>query len=145
MLELIEAAGLVLLTRERPPRVLLLRHPKRWDLPKGHVEPGEDLRTAAVRETEEETGIPPQAIEIDDGFRWSIEYDVDTRKRGRYHKRVTYFLGYLDRPYPVTLTEHIGYQWMPWPPGKIQEQTIDPLFHAIAHYLNQQKSERARH
>lgn len=28
-----------------------------WSLPKGHIEEGEDARTAAIREIEEETGI----------------------------------------------------------------------------------------
>lgn len=28
-----------------------------WSLPKGHIDPGEDARTAAARETAEETGI----------------------------------------------------------------------------------------
>ncbi len=39
-------------------RVLLVNQRGRtWSLPKGHVEPGEDTKTAAIREIEEETGI----------------------------------------------------------------------------------------
>lgn len=34
-----------------------------WDLPKGHVEPNEDIETAAVREVEEECGISNPEIE----------------------------------------------------------------------------------
>lgn len=36
---------------------LLIRRSGLWDLPKGHQEPGEDIRVTALREVEEETGI----------------------------------------------------------------------------------------
>ncbi len=36
---------------------LLIRRNGLWDLPKGHQENGEDLRTTALREVKEETGI----------------------------------------------------------------------------------------
>ena len=38
-------------------RLLLLRAYRNWGFPKGHVEPGEQPLAAAIRETEEETGI----------------------------------------------------------------------------------------
>ena len=37
--------------------VLLINRNGMWDLPKGHQDPGEDIRTTALREVEEETGI----------------------------------------------------------------------------------------
>ncbi|HUB12230.1 MAG TPA: NUDIX domain-containing protein [Acetobacteraceae bacterium] len=39
-------------------------HSPRWDIPKGIAEPGEEFRTAAARELEEETGliVPPDAL-----------------------------------------------------------------------------------
>ncbi len=36
---------------------LLIRRDGLWDLPKGHQEPGEDIRTTALREVQEETGV----------------------------------------------------------------------------------------
>ena len=35
-----------------------------WQMPQGGIEPGEDPRDAALRELQEETGIPPEAVEI---------------------------------------------------------------------------------
>ncbi|MBQ9138056.1 MAG: NUDIX domain-containing protein [Alistipes sp.] len=51
----VEAAGGVV-ENERG-QVLLIFRRGRWDLPKGHIEAGEDALTAAIRETEEETGV----------------------------------------------------------------------------------------
>ena len=36
---------------------LLIRRGDKWDLPKGHQEPGEDISVTALREVEEETGV----------------------------------------------------------------------------------------
>jgi len=70
-------------------RILLIstRGGKRWQLPKGHVEPGETTEQAAIRETREETGVlgrvvaPLPTVEY-----WYVERGV------RVHKRVDYFL-----------------------------------------------------
>lgn len=43
--------------------LLMIRLRNRWDLPKGHIEAGEESRTAALREVEEETGIKAEALD----------------------------------------------------------------------------------
>lgn len=48
------AGGLV---QNRRSDCLLIRRNGLWDLPKGHQEPGEDIRTTALREVQEETGL----------------------------------------------------------------------------------------
>lgn len=48
------AGGLV---QNRRADCLLIRRNGLWDLPKGHQEPGEDIRTTAFREVQEETGL----------------------------------------------------------------------------------------
>ena len=37
--------------------VVMIRRSGHWDLPKGHIEPGESAEVCAVREIEEETGV----------------------------------------------------------------------------------------
>ena len=53
----------------RDDRVLALRRPSRGEirLPKGHVEPGEEVQAAAVRETREESGYIGLVVKADLG------------------------------------------------------------------------------
>ena len=51
----VEAAGGVV-ANDRDELLMIFRR-NRWDLPKGHIDSGEDALTAAKREIEEETGV----------------------------------------------------------------------------------------
>ncbi len=53
--KLIEAAGG--LVQNKNNEVLMIFRFQHWDLPKGWIEPGENAKTAAIREVEEECGI----------------------------------------------------------------------------------------
>lgn len=139
---IVEAAGLLLLSSHpsdsQPDQFLLLRHPDRWDLPKGHCEPGESLVRTALRETEEETGIPASEIQLIEGFAFTLEYPVtySRPKVNRFTKRVSYFLGRVSGPCQVRCTEHQDFKWFTWsPPHKIQSQTIDPLLEAAESFF----------
>jgi len=70
-------------------RVLLIatRGGRRWQLPKGHVEPGESVAQAAVRETREETGVLGRVV----AALPPVEY-VFVEKGRHIRKRVDYFL-----------------------------------------------------
>jgi 8-oxo-dGTP pyrophosphatase MutT (NUDIX family) len=128
----------VLVVRGEPIReFLLMRHIDRWDLPKGHVDPGESEIECALRELVEETGITSDAIDLDPAFRFVLNYRVlDDAGRER-DKSLIIFLGRLQRDIEIQLTEHIGYEWFPWPPQMpIQERTIDPLLAAVRCYLS---------
>lgn len=139
----VTAAGILLMCRGpsgRPSgsQFLLLRHPDRWDLPKGHAERGETPRETAIRETVEETGLSADRIALDPDFQFTIRYAVPKGPSGDrlIQKTVHYFLGWLDQPCEVVCTEHSDYRWFDWPPaGPIQRETIDPLLDAVADHL----------
>ena len=131
----------VLIVRGEPIReFLLMRHADRWDLPKGHVDPGETEVQCALRELHEETGIPAADVELVDRFRFTTHYAVRAKKTGaQYDKTLVIFLGRLKREVPILLTEHIGYEWFAWnPPHRIQAQTIDPLLAEVERFVKHQ-------
>jgi 8-oxo-dGTP pyrophosphatase MutT (NUDIX family) len=51
-----------------PAHFLLMKHPNRYDLPKGHQEEGETDLDTAFRELWEETGIQREMVEVLEGF-----------------------------------------------------------------------------
>ena len=113
---------------------LLLKHPSRWDLPKGHVDPGETNMECAIRELEEETGIQKQNLVIDPDFKYKQHYMVSSKRtKGKpKKKKLIIYAAKLRQPVELKLTEHEGFQWFDWtPPHCIQEKTIDPLLEAI--------------
>jgi 8-oxo-dGTP pyrophosphatase MutT (NUDIX family) len=60
-LEVVPAAGGLVLNDEK--EVLFIYRNNIWDLPKGRIEKGESIETAAIREVEEECGIFNLSIE----------------------------------------------------------------------------------
>ncbi|KAI1904650.1 hypothetical protein AGOR_G00007870 [Albula goreensis] len=79
-----------------------------WTPPKGHVDPGEDDMTTALRETQEEAGLGEAQLQIVEGFLSELKYEV----RGR-SKDVLYWLAELKDPKTaVRLSEeHQDYRW----------------------------------
>lgn len=55
---LINATGLIFAGQRRDCDV------PAWQMPQGGIDPGEDPRAAALRELHEETGVPPEAVDL---------------------------------------------------------------------------------
>lgn len=92
------AAGLVIIKDHK----ILLVHPtnakwqETYSIPKGHIEEGENLIEAAIRETKEEVGLKFSKKEIIDKKNRFIDYIDD---KGNFYKRVYYFIIYTERDF----------------------------------------------
>ncbi len=86
MAKIEQAGAIVVRPGKTEPRVLLVtarRNPGNWIFPKGHVESGERLQDAAVREADEEAGVEGAVV----GPAGSISFDF-----GSDTYRVHYFV-----------------------------------------------------
>ena len=82
-------------------RILLVHHVVgHWSFPKGHIDPGEDPHTCALREFQEETGLARCKIVFADET-FVIEYPVEVDKR-MVTKRVTHYMGVITDEVPLT-------------------------------------------
>ncbi|XP_061469316.1 bis(5'-nucleosyl)-tetraphosphatase [asymmetrical] isoform X2 [Rhineura floridana] len=80
-----------------------------WTPPKGHVDPGEDDRQTALRETQEEAGLDSTHFTIVDGFKKELSYNVNGKP-----KTVIYWLAEMkDSNTEVRLSsEHQAFCWL---------------------------------
>ena len=136
----IQSCGFLVYREEPKLSFLLMQHSTRWDLPKGHVDPGETEMECALRELYEETGIKQSRIEIDENFRFDHLYTV-TLSKFDYEprqKQLSIFLAKLKEPFiKIKPTEHEGFHWFDWqPPHDIQARTINPVLNAVDEYWN---------
>jgi putative (di)nucleoside polyphosphate hydrolase len=81
-----------------------------WQMPQGGLDPGEEPRDGALRELHEETGIPPDKVEVIACAPRTFDYDlppdlVGKLWKGRYRgQRQTWFLcRYLGRDEEIDL------------------------------------------
>ena len=134
------SSGFLLFRKQNLLQFLLMKHSGRWDLPKGHLDPGETKEQAALRELCEETGLSESDTWIDPDFLYESQYWVSYKRNGdrKQLKQLTIYLGLLTQDRLIVPTEHLGYAWFDWsPPHQIQLETIDPLLMKICQYFEQ--------
>ena len=78
-----------------------------YDLPKGHIEKGENAVQAAVREIKEETGIDATFLPY---FQTSTHY-IFARKKEKISKSVKFFISRAESSRVKISNEHKGYTW----------------------------------
>ena len=111
-----KSAGAIVFRLEKGnPLYLLLRYPgarskkEYWDLPKGHMEKGEQEKDTVVREVQEETGL--RDIGFYDGFRKEIRYWFQA-KGEKISKTVAFYLAETKQKKVTISSEHLGFLWL---------------------------------
>lgn len=88
--------------------LFLVRDNKKFDIPKGHIEKGENAEQAGKREIMEESGLN---VEFIPGFKDISKYFF-LEKGVKILKRVTLFLAKIENEKVKVSEEHTGFRWM---------------------------------
>lgn len=112
-----KSAGAIVFRQEKKENYyLLLHYPSSskakkdyWDLPKGHIERGEEEIETVKREVEEETGL--KEIEFVNGFKEQIRYFFKFEGKNIL-KFVVFYLAQTDKKDIKISGEHLGYEWL---------------------------------
>ncbi|MDA0756215.1 MAG: NUDIX domain-containing protein [Crenarchaeota archaeon] len=130
------SAGIILFNDIEDRKFLLLNYPsKHWDFVKGKMEEGETSHEAALRETNEETGITD--VEFLDGFEEEIEYYFRADNQD-IHKKVIFFLG-KTKTFDIILSyEHLDFVWLNYDNAlkKITYKNAKNLLRKSKHFLD---------
>ena len=112
MQETFERSAGIILYRELAMKkfFLLLHYPSgHWDFVKGRIEKNENEKQAAIRETQEETGITD--VEFIDGFEEKIHYTYQFFGK-IVQKEVVFFLGKTKTEEIKLSDEHLDHIWL---------------------------------
>jgi|TARA_R110000824_G_scaffold297432_1_gene485629 8-oxo-dGTP pyrophosphatase MutT (NUDIX family) len=132
-MDTIESCGLIVFNGNS---VLLIKRKDEWDLPKGKHEEGEQYRETALRETDEETGLRAQDLDIS---RELFPTKHFTNYDGDHHLKTTHwFLAKYKGPTDHLLIpqEDEGIQDVKWVSLGIIEQYLPEMRDYARYILN---------
>jgi putative (di)nucleoside polyphosphate hydrolase len=104
-----------------------------WQMPQGGLDKGEDARTGALRELEEETGIPARLVEIvaeaPRPFDYDLPPDLQAKMwKGRYRgqRQIWFLMRFLGRDEDVAIaTAHPEFRAWKWAePGALADMIV---------------------
>lgn len=106
-----ESAGVIPVHKESGDILLVHHLAGHWGFPKGHLEKGETVKQAALRELKEETGLTEVTLRSEPVIK---KYSFD--KDGvQIEKTVTYFIGTVDsKEVTIEQDEIQDFTWLPY-------------------------------
>ena len=108
-----------------------------WDLPKGHIEPGEKEEDTVRREVREETGL--RDIKLLSGFRELITYSFRAQGKNIF-KTVVFYLAQTGEQEVRISFEHSGCAWLPYTQAMsyLKFQNAKRIITKAHHFLSRQ-------
>jgi 8-oxo-dGTP pyrophosphatase MutT (NUDIX family) len=141
------SSGIIVFRQVRSQRYYLLLHyhyrGDYWDFPRGNIREDETPKEAAIRETEEETGLSVDQLSVVEGFeehaKWFYRLERQTVR-----KQVTYFLAETENENVKVSEEHIGAKWLNYKDAlnQLQYKNSKKLLQKAENYLRKLESKR---
>ncbi|MEK7630008.1 MAG: NUDIX domain-containing protein [Patescibacteria group bacterium] len=91
--------------------LFLYRRGNYWNFPKGHFEAGENSFRAALRETEEETGLRPADLRIIPNFKAHLRFSFLRGDEKIHDKMILYLAETRKGSIIISPREHNGFAW----------------------------------
>lgn len=115
------------------------RHAEAWQMPQGGIDKGEAPRDAALRELWEETGVPPELVEVlaetENWLPYDLPHDIVPKIwKGRYRgqEQKWFLMRFLGQDDQVDIaTEHPEFTVWRWQPADQLVEAIVPFKRAV--------------